>query len=91
MNGACNDKLFLPHPMGSWGWAKKSNIIKFQLIQFQRFFEPNFVCLLTNERYITYQTGFSCGRLGHALGWVGLWGTGDGVIFFLQNSTKFGV
>ena len=24
--------------------------------------------LLTNERYITYQTGFSFGRLGHAQG-----------------------
>ena len=24
---------------------------------------------LTNERYITYQTGFSFGRLGHAQGW----------------------
>ena len=30
--------------------------------------------LLTNERYKTYQTGFSFGRLGHAPG-VGLWDT----------------
>ena len=32
--------------------------------------------LLTNERYITYQTSFSFGRLGHAQGWdLGvLWG-----------------
>ena len=36
---------------------------------------PNFVCILTNERYKTYQTGFSFCRLGHAPG-VGLKGTG---------------
>ena len=34
--------------------------------------------LLTNERYKTYQTGFSFGRLGHALG-VGLRGTVGGL------------
>ena len=32
------------------------------------------MCLLTHERYKTYQTGFSFGGLGHALG-VGLGGT----------------
>ena len=31
----------------------------------------DFVCVLTNERYKTYQTGFLFCRLGHALG-VGL-------------------
>ena len=36
--------------------------------------------LLTNERYITFQTGFSFGRLGHAQGWdLGVpWGGGGG-------------
>ena len=29
-------------------------------------FIPNFVCVLTNERYKTYQAGFSFYRLGHA-------------------------
>ena len=29
-------------------------------------FIPNFVCVLTNERYKTYQTGFSFCRLSHA-------------------------
>ena len=43
-----------------------------------KFFKPNFVCLLTNERYKTYQTGFSFGRLGHAPG-VGLEGTLGGL------------
>ena len=40
-----------------------------------KIFIPNFVCVLTNERYNTYQTGFLFCRLGHAPG-VGLWGTG---------------
>ena len=34
-------------------------------------FIPNFVCVLTNERYKTYRMGFLFCRLGHALG-VGL-------------------
>ena len=36
------------------------------------------MCLLTNERYKTYLTGFSFGRLGHAPG-VGLGGTEGGL------------
>ena len=40
-----------------------------------KIFIPNFVCVLTNERYKAYQTGFLFCRLGHAPG-VGLWGTG---------------
>ena len=36
------------------------------------------MCRLTNERYKTYQTGFSFGHLGHALG-VGLGGTVGGL------------
>ena len=40
-----------------------------------KIFIPNFVCVLTNERYKTYQTGFLFCRLGHAPG-VELLGTG---------------
>ena len=36
-----------------------------------KIFIPNFVCVLTNERYKTYQRGFLCCGLGHAPG-VGL-------------------
>ena len=39
-----------------------------------KIFIPNCVCVLTNERYKTYQTGVSFCHLGHAPG-VGLWGT----------------
>ena len=47
------------------------------------------MCVLTNERYKTYQTGFLFCRLGHAPG-VGLWGTGGGCpggqnFFFLKH------
>ena len=47
--------------------------------------------LLTNERYKTYQMGFSLGRLGHGPG-VGLRGTvggGGQKIFFLENQPDF--
>ena len=40
-----------------------------------KIFIPNFVCVLTNERYKTHQTGFSFCHLGHAPG-IGLWGAG---------------
>ena len=53
--------------------------IKYHLISITKTisknFIPNFVCVLTNERYKTYQTGFSFCPLGHAP-WVGLWGAG---------------
>ena len=53
-------------------------------------FKQNFVYLLTNERYITYQRGFSFGHLGHAQGWdVGVpgggGGGGGGVNFFFPK------
>ena len=52
-----------------------------------KIFIPNFVCVLTNERYITYQTGFSFCHLGHAPGF-GLIGAGgaQGVnLFFFKH------
>ena len=54
-----------------------------------KIFIPNFVCVLTNERYKTYQTGFLFCRLSHAPG-VGLWGTGGtqgpgGQTFFFKH------
>ena len=49
------------------------------------------MCLLTNIRYKTYQTGLSFGRLGHALG-VGPGGTlGVGGSKKIRNSTRVGV
>ena len=40
-----------------------------------KIFVPIFVCILTNEIYKTYQTGFSFCPLDHTLG-VGFWGAG---------------
>ena len=84
--GRATAHFFWPRPLGPWGGAKRSNIIKISIAKsISKIYKPYFVCLLTNERYKTYQTGFSFGRLGHAPG-VGLGGTvgGCGVkkIFF---------
>ena len=53
----------------------KGQKVKYHLISItksiSKIFIPNFVCVLTNEGYKTYQTGFLICPLGHALG-VGL-------------------
>ena len=67
--------VLVPTP-GALGRGQK---VKYHLISItksiSKIFIPNFVCVLTNERYKTYQTGFSFRRLGHAPG-VGLRGAG---------------
>ena len=80
--------FFLAPPPGALGRGQK---VKYHLISIiksiSQIFIPNFVCVLTNERYKTYQTGFSFWPLGHAPG-VGLWGAGgaQGVKkFFFSN------
>ena len=61
-----------------WGPGEGQKV-KYHLISItmsiSNIFIPNFVCVLTNERYKTYQTGYLFGRLVHAPG-VGLWDTG---------------
>ena len=78
--------FFCPAPWGPWEVSKGQislNITK----SIPKILKPNFVCLLTNERYKTYQTEFSFGHLGHALG-VGLLGTvggfGGSNLFFFE-------
>ena len=93
MNGICTSIIFwVPAP---WGLGEGPNgQISLNLNYKVNFkdFKPNFVYLLTNERYITYQMGYSFGRLGHTQRWdLGvLWGLGVN-FFFFQNSTRFGV
>ena len=75
MNGARNIKKFwTPSP----GALVRGQKVKYHLISITKsilkIFVPNFVCVLTTERYKTYQTGFLFCSLGHALG-VGLGGT----------------
>ena len=55
--------------------SKVKNHLISVTMSISKIFIPNFVCVLTNERYKTYQTGFLFCCLGHAPG-VGLWGTG---------------
>ena len=68
--------FFLAPPPWALG---RGQMVKYHLfsitMSISKIFIPNFVCVLKNERYKTYQTGFSFCCLGHALG-VGLWGAG---------------
>ena len=76
MNGACNSNFFLTLPPGALGRGQK---VKYHLNSItksiSKIFIPNFVCVLTNERYKTYHTGFSFRSRGRAPG-VGLRGAG---------------
>ena len=82
MNGACNVELFGPAPWGPGKGSKGQISFNFYYkVNFKNFFIPNFVCVLTNERYKTYQTGFSFCCLGYAPG-VGRW---DGQNLFFKH------
>ena len=70
MHGACSFKNILALGRGQ---RVKCHVISITESEILKIFIPNFVCALTNERYKTYQTGFSFCRLGHALE-LGLWG-----------------
>ena len=76
MNGACIVKFFFGPAPGALGRGQK---VKYHLISItksiSKIFIPNFVCVLINERYKTYQTELSFCCLDHAPG-VGLWGPG---------------
>ena len=64
---------------GPWALGRGQNVI-YHLISITKSISkiciPNFVCVLTNERYKLYQTGFSFCCLGHApgVGLGGAWG-----------------
>ena len=79
--GRASSNFFWPRPL-------RGQKVKYHLISItksiSKIFIPNFVCVLTNERYKTYQTGFSFCPLGHAPG-EGLWGAGGQNIFFFKH------
>ena len=87
-------QFFGSPPPGALGRGLKVKYHKISITKsISKIFKPNFVCLLTNERYKKYQTGFSFHRLGHApgvglRGIVGGWGVKK---LFPPNSTRFGV
>ena len=76
--GPATSTFFLARPPGAQVGGQKVKY-HFNTISItksiSRIFIPNLVCVLTNERYKLYQTGFSFCPLGHAPG-VGLWGAG---------------
>ena len=65
--GIATANFVLALPPGALESGQK---VKYHLISttmsISKIFIPNFVCVLTNERYKTYQMGFSFYRLGHA-------------------------
>ena len=76
-------QFFGSPPPGALGRGQKDKYHKISITKsISKIFKPNFVCLLTNERYTKYQMGFSFHRLGHApgvglKGIVGGWGGGS--------------
>ena len=91
--GCAMSNFFLAPPP----WTRsKGQKVKYHLMSitksFPKIFIPNFVCVLTNERYKTYQTGFLFCLLGHAPG-VGLWGAGgaQGVKKFFFQTWSCGI
>ena len=72
--GHATTKIFWTRPQGHWGGVKDQISVNFNYNSTSKIFIPNFLCVLTNDIYETYQTGFSFCRLGHALG-MGLGGT----------------
>ena len=105
MTGARNVNFFWAPPPGVLGRGQKVKYYSISITKsISKIFTPNFVCVLTNERYKTYQTGFIFCHLDHALR-VGLGGTkgpkSNSILLSVRyaissytigrNSTKFGV
>ena len=75
MNGARNVNIFWAPPPGALGRGQKVKYLISITKSISKNFIPNFMCVLTNERYKTYQTGFLFCHQGHGPG-MRLWGTG---------------
>ena len=82
-----------PRPLGPWGGAKRSNIIKSELqSQFQRFLDQTLYIFSQMKDIYYISQDF------HSAAWVmprgGTWGYCGGLgvkNFFFRNSTRFGV
>ena len=84
--GHATAKFYLVPPSGE-GSKDKYHLISITK-SISKIFMPNFVCVLTNERHKTYQTGFSFCHLSHAPG-VGLWGCPGGNFFFKHGHVAY--
>ena len=67
--GHAMSNFFAP-PWGPGEGSKGQISFNFNFKSISKIFKPNFVCVLTNERYKTYQTGFAFCFLGLAPGVV---------------------
>ena len=86
MNGARNVIFFGHAPWGPGEGSKGQISLNFNYkVNVKDFYSKLFVCS-HNERYKTYQTGFSLYSLGHTPG-VEIWGTGGAhsVNFFFKH------
>ena len=69
MNGACNGRFFFgPSPWTGEGSRGQISLNFNYKVNFKGFYTKLCVCVLTNERYKIYQTGFIIYHLGHAPG-----------------------
>ena len=86
--------FFWPRPLGPWGGAKRSNIIKFQLLsQFQKFLNQT-LCVFSQMKDIKHiRRDFHLAAWVMPQGWdLGVpWGVVVSKKFFFRKSTRFGV
>ena len=72
--GRATSNFFGPAPWGPGEGSKRQISFNFNYkVNFKDFYIKLCLCVLINERYKTYQKGFSFCRLGHA-SWVRLYG-----------------
>ena len=85
INGTCNGTIFFdPHPLGPWGGAKRSNIIKSQSqSQFQRFLSQA-LCVFSQLKDIKHIRGDF-----HSVAWVMPQGWDLGVPWVVGGSKNF--
>ena len=87
--GRATSIFHLAPPPGALG---RGQTVKYHLISItksiSKIFIPNFVCILTNEGYKTYQTGFLFCHLGHAPG-VELCPRGSNFFFFKHGHVAY--
>ena len=76
MNGACNDTIFWPLPLGPWGGAKRSNIIKFQLQRQFQIFLIQTLCVFSQIRDIKHSREDFHAVVPRCGGIWGYWGWG---------------
>ena len=79
-----------PAPWGLGERPKGQISLNLNYKSISKIFKPTFVHLLTNERYITYQAGFSFAPLDHARGGTWWYRGGWDSIFFSPKFNQIG-